>query len=223
MASTFIRLLALCIASIGVFGCGSDQSNPAISLNKAIFAKIASPAGQSSTSSAAPDTLTRAALAGIGQPVKRVTVENYGAKGLIVNIATNGNVETWSSTDNRVLSMRNGIIIASRGFGGDLMSAVVPQLTQVAKGGQTYQRRHVVLDGEDKPISLYFNCETRTNGATSITVVERSYVTQHITESCSGTSGGFSNEFWVEHGGILRRSRQWINESVGFVVIEHLQ
>lgn len=223
MKSAFPPLLVLCLGFGGLSACGSDQKE--ISTFSALqsygtglagkFRKTAVPAGAS-------QGITRATVDGIGAPVDLVTIENRGAQGLIVQVGTNGSVETWSSADNKTLSMRNGMLVATRGLGGDLMSAAVPNLAQL-ESGQTVKRAHTVLDGEDKPFTHRFDCRGIRNGAKTITVVERSYQTQHITEDCNGPDGSFSNDYWVQTGGKLRRSRQFVSESVGFVVIEHLQ
>lgn len=219
----FPRALLLLLAIIGLSACGSDnsQSGTATPIGVAASA-LKNSLGRTSKPAPGGIGMTRATLANIVTPVDLVTIETSGAQGVIAKIGTNRGVETWSSVDNKTLSMRDGVIIATRGLGADLMSADVPQLMQL-RSGQPFTRRHVILSGEDKPITSSYFCHPVQNGPKSIVVVERSYPTQHVTEQCNGPDGGFSNDYWFDVGGKLRRSRQFVSENVGFVVIEHLR
>lgn len=219
----FSRALILVFTSLTVAACGSDKTNdgPTEAL-KAVASTLSAPLRAKPDAGAKGIGLTREALANILTPVDLVTVEKTGAQGVIAKIGANNGVETWSSVDGKTLSMRNGVVLATRGLGGDLMSASVPTPAQLRQGG-SYQRVHTLLDGEDKPVILRFDCRAARSGDETITVVERGYATQRIEETCTGETGSFSNAYWFEIGGKLRRSRQMVSESVGFVVIEHLQ
>ena len=219
----FPRALLLLLGIIGLSACGSDnnQTGTATPIGVAASA-LKNSLGRAAKPAPGGIGMTRATLANIVTPVDLVTIETSGAQGVIAKISTNRVVETWSSLDNKTLSMRDGVVVATRGLGADLMSAAVPQLAQL-RSSQPFTRSHVTLSGEDKPITSSYFCHPVQNGPKNIVVVERSYATQHITEQCNGPDSGFSNDYWFEIGGKLRRSRQFVSESVGFVVIEHLR
>jgi hypothetical protein len=222
MTRLAIRLAIASFAALWLAACGSDTGQIAtISAARTIATMAAGQMTGRGTPAPAGIGMTRATLANIVTPVDLVTIETSGAQGVIAKIGTNRGVETWSSVDKKTLSFRNGIILATRGLGGDLMSAAVPARTQVTVPG-THNRRHVVLNGQDQPETLQFQCRTTAVGPDSVIVVERSYATQHYQETCSGPSGSFSNDYWAGIGGNLRKSRQWVSERVGFVVVEHL-
>ena len=218
------RSFALCLAMAGLSACGNDQ-------NQGGFGAALKEAGSSLSGSISNKKkpvsgnigLTRAALANIVTPVDLVTIESRNAQGVIAKIATNRGVETWSSVDKKTIAMRDGVIVATRGLGEDLMSASVPQLAQLQNGSLGHNRVHTVLDGEDKPVYQRFDCNAIRGGAETIVIVELAYATHHVTEACNGPSGRFTNDYWFQTGGKLRKSRQWISDSVGYVVIEHLQ
>ena len=214
-----LRLLAVGLGIMALSACGPDTSEIAtLTGAKAVVAAAVAPITKRNAPKA-NNQMTRAKLANILTPVDLVTIETTGAQGVIAKIGTNRGVETWSSVDNKTLAMRNGIIIATRGLGADLISAAAPQ---AIAAGQTYQRSHVVLDGADQPVTSRFSCHMTAGAAETIVVVERSYATRRITERCSGDSGAFVNDYWVETSGKLRKSRQLISKDIGFVVIEHL-
>lgn len=221
---TFPRLLSFCLVLGVLASCGSDQG-PGSTTNalKATASAVTGGLWTKQKPATAGLGLTRAALANIVTPVDLVTIESRGVQGVIAKIATNRGVETWSSLDKKTISLRGGVIVATRGLGEDLMSASVPQTAQLRSAGASFQRVHTVLTGDDKPDYQRFDCTVSARGAETITVVERTYPTQHMTENCIGPSGRFSNDYWFQSGEKLRKSRQWISKTVGFVVIEHLQ
>jgi hypothetical protein len=165
--------------------------------------------------------LTRADLAQILTPVDLVTVESTGAQAVIAKIASNAGVETWSSVDKKTLSLRSGVLVASRGLGDDLIGATVPTLSQITGGG-SYTRRHSWIEEDDLANRHDFSCQGQVVGPTTITVVERSYPVREIRETCNGVEWSFRNVYWVQTSGKLRQSRQYVSDDIGYVMIQHL-
>lgn len=214
------RAAGLGLLVVALSACGSDSDKlQSAGAAKSIATALASPLRKDKPQG--PLGLTRAALANIVTPVDLVTVEKSGAQGVIAKIASNNGVETWSSVDNKTLALRNRVLVATRGLGGDLMTAAVPSPAQLS-GGQSFVRVHTVLDGQDQPVSTRFTCESVNLGPETIQFVEYSYATRHVRESCTSNSASFTNDYWFNIGGKLRQSRQYVSESVGYVVIQHL-
>lgn len=225
MTMTFNRLiLPLLVATLGLSACSSGKDKGlAFDTGKMMLDAVrANKAGKGDTITGG-FTLTRAQVSSIGVPIDLVKIENRGATAGVFLVATNSDVETWASQDKTSLSHRDGVVVATRGLGEDLMSAAVPRVAQLQRAGTEYQRSHTLLDGEDKPLKQSFDCQLRSRVAEQITVLERSYATSHVTEHCSGPSGQFDNDYWLQTDGNIRKSRQFISNSVGYVVIEHLQ
>jgi hypothetical protein len=217
-------ILPLLVACLGLSACSSNSEKGLTNetLNLVIEAAKAKKAGKTAPA-ASGFTLTRAQVASLGIPIDLVEIESRSATAGTFQIATNGDVETWASQDKISLSFRNRVVVATRGLGEDLMSAGVPTLAQLQSAGSSYQRSHTILDGEDKPVQQTYDCHVGKPVAERITVLERSYATRHITEVCSGPSGSFDNDYWLQSDGKIRKSRQFVSNSVGYVVIEHLQ
>jgi hypothetical protein len=121
------------------------------------------------------------------------------------------------------VSLRQGVLLATRGFGADLMAADVPGAATLAKGGSAYSRAHTLLDGTDQPIRTIYSCSVMSRQPQAIVVVEVSYQTTHVVESCSDGNSTFENEFWFEGAQKLRKSRQWVSPEVGYLLIEDLR
>ncbi len=222
--TVYRMILPVLVACFGLSGCSSENQKGLTNetLNLAIEAAKAKKAGKTDPATGG-FTLTRAQVASLGIPIDLVKIESRGATAGTFQIATNGDVETWASQDKISLSFRKRVVVATRGLGDDLMSAGVPSLAQLQSAGNGYQRSHTILNGEDKPVQQTYDCRVGKPVAERITVLERSYATRHITESCSGPSGRFDNDYWLQTDGKIRKSRQFVSNSVGYVVIEHLQ
>lgn len=222
------RLSGMLIATalaLSLSGCGNEVDNTAT----LAYAKNLAPAalarmrGTNTQAATAPDLgLTRAAVEKVGQPLGIVTIASKNAEGLISKIGQNGGVETWSSSDQKTLSFRDGVLVATRGLGDDVMEAAVPGLSQLATDGDVHNRRYVFLTGDVQPLNQYYTCYSRSAGNETLNIVERSYSTRHMTEECKGPDGTFTNDFWFGSGGKLRQSRQWAGSYVGFLLIKRL-
>jgi len=218
-AAGFCRI-ACAAALVALGACGSDSDHlSGVTMARSIASGVTgigrapeAPAGLG---------LTRASLAQILTPVDLVTVESTGAQAVIAKIASNAGVETWSSVDKKTLSLRSGVLVASRGLGDDLIGASVPSLSQILAGGP-YARSHSWTGDDDRVIRHDFSCRGQVIGITSVTVVERSYSVRHLREICTGAMGGFQNDYWQQIGGKLRQSRQYVSDGAGYVLIQHL-
>ena len=209
------------ISLLALAACGSD-TDPAS--NTAVVRSFAASAlGSVKASAPASERMTRARLAEVLTPVMLTTIENTGHQALIAEIETNGPVATWSSVDDITISLRNGVIVATRGFGADLMAATVPAVSRSSGGGQTYTRVHTLLNGEDQAVRTQFACTMQNYGAKTVDIVEISYQTSHVIESCTADGVSFRNEYWISGDQKMRKSRQWISPDVGFLTIEDVR
>lgn len=217
------HLFAVCLGISSLAACSSEVSlSENIATTKAAAASLVSSASSLGNSAAPTTGLTRAELDNIITPVDIITLESRGFSLGIAKIETNRGVETWSTADKRTVALRGGVIVGTRGMGEDLVTAITPSIAQLRSGSANYQRVHVVLDGNDQPVRMMFNCSAQNIGAKTITIVDYSYTTRQVNESCTGSAGQFTNEYWFEHSGKLRKSRQWISKTLGVVTIEHL-
>lgn len=217
-------LALLAAAALGLSACGSDTDETLSARSFQAVVQSAVRSGRRSGPAAPPEAqlgLTRAILQSNQINASLVTIERAGASALMAPIAANRGIQTWASQDAKTLSFRDGILVATRGLGDDLMTASVPSPAQIAAGG-SWNRVHVTLDGEDRPQRHRYSCTAATVGPARIEIVERSYATRLVRETCRGADGGFENEYWFQTGSDLRQSRQWIGRSLGHVAIRRL-
>jgi hypothetical protein len=211
------RLGLALICALLLSACGNDIEPTS---NGALLKSLSSSGMARIRGGSAPEPMTRARLAEVVTPVMLMTIERTGVEALFAEIETSRGVETWSSVDDITISLRNGVIVATRGFGADLMAANVPAVSLASGGGQGHTRQHSTLNGEDQPVQTDFTCRFSQDGVKAVDIVQISYSLTHVVETCAAGDLSFQNDFWLGSDQKIRKSRQWISPEVGFITIE---
>lgn len=146
----------------------------------------------------------------IGPERLRVTIPARGAQAVLGPVARRGDVTVWQTRDGITLSLRQGVLIGTRGLGDDLMSADVTELlallrARAGEGPVTHIRTS--LDGEDRTVFRSYQCK---RGA-----VTRDGELRRVELLCISSRDRFSNTYWLTEAGAVVRSRQWISPSLG--------
>lgn len=209
-----MNALRLFLAALLLTGCSSDKAKPELPLKdlaKAALQQVIG-GGNAAAAPAAPDPATVAAgrklLEEAGKPVILMTDAGTGLAGFMGVLGENGPVQTWATPEYLTIGLRNGVLISTRGFGADLMSAEAPDLGLLATANGQYQRRFYYLDGADQTQVHLYDCSLRNAGAAQITLLGKTYETRRVTEKCLGKQGDFENDFWFDSTGALRQSSQ---------------
>lgn len=142
----------------------------------------------------------------------RAVVANSGLDMRMSLLDRDGDVAIWHDGQGRQIATRNGIMIWTRGFGADLMSAKVPNPGDIRLGNQ-YQRFNVYVDGADTRLQRTYDCTVELPREP-----DPSTPGQQLQEVCDGPVGLIRNEFWIS-GGRIVRSKQWISSRHGHIEI----
>ena len=140
-----------------------------------------------------------------GEPVLQVGIPKLGTEASLKRIGVNGGVETWMSGDGVSVSLNQGVIVATRGLGFDLMAADVGNtLAAMAAGGMPdpYRRQMRYLTADNHARYLSAGCRM---------TLERDL----FTETCATHSGHFTNTYPLTGQG----SRQWVSPEIGYLKI----
>lgn len=195
-------------------GCGSDpivqESRAHLPKGQAIGAMVSALFVKPKPAAVDPAAVAavRQALVQAGQPVLLVKVPSLGYANLFAPYGENGDVTTWASPTGQTIALKDGLLVATRGFGTDLMSAKVPALRQVRRGNGTFARDYYDLDGADQNRRLSYACSFALVGAETIEVFGASYATHKVSETCLGPVQSFENAYWFDADGNLRQSVQ---------------
>jgi len=214
MTRSFLRhrALVLCLTAM-LAGCSNEVDvEPGAALFRTV-AQTAKGAFGNRDAPAAPavdDLQLRAALQTEGKPILRVTFNNSGVSTFLGAIALNQGVRTWSTNDGLTVSTRDGVLLATRGFGRDLMAADAPSAAQLSRGTGSHPRLHVYLDGADQTRKVAMTCRVSSAGAETVAVLGLGYPTRHVVETCTGDAVSERNDYWFRSDGHLLQSTQFV-------------
>jgi hypothetical protein len=160
----------------------------------------------------APVVLPAEALSG---PQMHVQISSRGAAALLSRVAVNKDVETWLAVDNISLSFRQGILVATRGLGFDLMGADAQNsLDAIAgQGPEVYRRQMRYLTGDNHSTYLTAGCSIVSVGAETVDGQRL----QKFEEQCQARQNRFTNLYWQNGSGQIVQSKQWVSPQIGYM------
>ncbi len=144
-----------------------------------------------------------------GAPQIWLTLVSRGIKFPMTQISQRDGVTIYASKDGAQVFLRNGILIGTRGFGRDLMSADAPSPATL-RAGSPHQRSYYDLDGTDTTIRHVFTCKVERDAAAG----------NAIAEACAADIGTIRNQYWFDSAGSVSKSRQWVSQGVGYAAVE---
>ncbi|WP_158965126.1 YjbF family lipoprotein [Chachezhania sediminis] len=168
-------------------------------------------------------SITPAAVEATGEPVIFVEVPNREAQAFLGLRGRNGPNDTWLTNDNISISYNDGVIVATRGLGSDVMTVDVSEVLPAIRGRRSEAMRvNRYLNGEGHIVPEVYFCDyARTPGVVADTALGPRSSTK-IVEVCQGRERTFENIYWYAPGGKPLMSRQWISETNQYALTEFL-
>lgn len=200
------------ILALGLSACSSagDQGNLGTILSIASQNRIFS-GGRGTDSDPAEDARLRAALEADGQPAIRVGAADMPASTVMVPYyAPHDGAQTWVSLAVQSVTLRDGMLTQTRGLGKDIIASQTPDAAQVARASGEALRIYERLDGGDQVVREMYDCSFAAAGEEDIAILGRGYHTRKVVETCTGPDLRFTNLYWVESGGKIRQSAQYL-------------
>jgi hypothetical protein len=199
--------LTLFAATLALSGCG------------ALFPQAPAPSFEATVAALTPEMLgaTQGAL---------LVVQNGpgGGIGGMAERARNGATVTLASADDSTLSLREGVMVATRGLATDLMAASVPSAAQLARGAGSHGRVHRYLDGAGDLVEVRFDCTLSAAGGEAVPLPGgRTVAARVVDERCAATNLTLSNRYWFDGRGKIRQSVQEIAGGAPPLRILHLR
>jgi hypothetical protein len=148
-------------------------------------------------------------------PQIAMTLVSRGIKFSLQQLDAQDNIRLWAAADGAQVALRDGVLISTRGFGMDLMSADVPSVAALVGGGSDHSRTHHYLDGNDTPIRRSYTCSVAVAAAD-----EKMPDTRHLQESCRSDAGRITNDYWLSGANRIIKSRQWVSQGVGYAIFD---
>lgn len=148
-----------------------------------------------------------------GETLLLVTAPALDAQAPMKLVGSSNGVDTWMSADRYSVSLREGVVVATRGFGFDMMGGdAEATLGAVAapKAG-IYSRQWRYLTADNRSTWLKAGC--------AMTPAADSSGARRLEEACTTDTNTFTNVYWMEASGQILRSRQWISAEIGYLEI----
>lgn len=207
-----IRNAVLLVAALSLAACSQTGGTAGALLSALRPAKAA--AGPD------PASLSRTDIVSAGIPVMRARLPARGADFLIVQRESRGDIATFVSADGASFTFRSGILIETRGLGGDLMSSAAPTPGQIGSlSGHT--RSYFQMGADDKTERRDYTCTPEDRGSQTVEIYGKAFATRQIAEVCQRPEGRITNDFWLQ-GGQVRKSRQWVSPTVGYAEFDRV-
>ncbi len=211
----------ICVFALTVLSaCGPlGQNNNAIDAVRGIAGSNA----QNESPMAGP--LSGWAIAGLSeQSTDRLLLNVFEreAAAAMVHIGTNGSRNTWVSAEGVSITLEGGVVIATRGLGGDLMGAEAPVKGNGLRNPSNHLRTHDFLNGLGQITRREFRCETFFWKDETLEISDRRYETKAFREVCEGAQNRFTNTYWLTSDGTIQQTRQWISPEVGHIGYQRL-
>lgn len=136
-----------------------------------------------------------------------------------------GTIEIWQSSDNAQFILRDGVLVGTKGLGGDMRSAQAGATLAGFDGqGGGGARLITLARGDGTAQAVAFACDMTQMGQETIQIVDQRVSTFRMQETCVYDGISITNEYWVETaGGRMRKSRQWAGPVFGYVALERLK
>jgi hypothetical protein len=132
-------------------------------------------------------------------------------------------IETWISGDKLLVALDDGMLVATRGLGGDLLAADASQTAQAIRAGQPGVVEHFVtrITGEDQAEILAFRCRVSRGPQMDVTLSATQTVKADVwQETCRNNALTFKNTYWVVQGsGDIVQSVQWASTVFGSLAL----
>jgi hypothetical protein len=214
------RIAASLAVLMVVAGCGNDPAARALSPDtlKQIMAKPApvTPPTQADVARA---------LNGTQGPLELVTRTDNNGWSLMLRIEQNQGYETFGSSDRRSVTMRNGVLTATRGLGGDLMSSdlsgVMPLITARKSGRGARIMRF--LDGEDQTVEIRFDCMVTPGQSIPVKAGQLNTTARQVTERCTAGNRTITNTYLVDDYGRSVSAKQWAGATGGYLLFQTMR
>ena len=202
------RVLALFVAASGLAGC--DQG------------KLGGLIGSHLVKSSSPVNVVVVAENTTHAATITARIPSIGAAGTLVSPGRNGDVETWTTPDQRALSYRQGVLVATRGLGFDLMAADVSGTLAALGHGGTYTRKMRYLNGNNQSVYLTFTCTMTVSTPQNMTIngVARNIASE--VETCTMGAITFTNHYWMA-GSQVVKATEWIGPELGYLTTDRNQ
>lgn len=223
--------LVACLVLVAVFVSGCTNTRQDVSLLSYTQQTLAALRTQGRATPPDPRLVEAAvsqALATTNGALALLRVDTNANVALLTEIERNGAYRTWAAfgtAERRSITSRAGVVTATRGLGGDLMSSSQGQLLELVSkrraGQATLVLRHI--GGEGSTDETLVTCTVRPNATELYQQGTLRQTVTRVTASCTTDMQQFDAYYLVTSAGRILEARQWLGPLLGMVTFQQLR
>jgi hypothetical protein len=165
-----------------------------------------------------PGGFTPEAIAAEPGAYRLVQINALGLQEPARIIQENGDEVTIALQSGPTAAFDGGLLVATRGFGDDLITMESAGVLQALRaGGGTVTRRMETLDPQDQVLTDSFACTIAPAGEETVNLGIREATLRRFDENCRGTAIVFDNIYWLDGSGTIVSSRQYVSPTVAYL------
>ena len=219
-----IRKFALALSLLFLTACGNsiDLESGERKVIKLIQDKLERPAGPAAYIDARK-IVSREIIDGVGVPILFVEIDR-GQNGTMTQYPGDGVGQTWLGVDGSTVTLGNGILKATRGVGDDLMGSEISRDINWKNPSDGPYTRKLAYLRKDNQMRVYeYECSLMdTKKYETMEIFDAKFQVRRIDETCRGDGIPFVNDYRVDASGLVRKSRQYHGETIGYMTLERL-
>ena len=219
-----IRNLTLLASLCSLLACGNsvELESGETKVIKLIQSELQKPSGPTAYIDARK-IVTRPMIDAAKVPVLFIEIDR-GQNGTMTQYPGQGLGQTWLGADGSTVTLENGMLKATRGVGDDLMgSEISRQIAWTNLNESAYSRKLAYLRADNQTKVFTYECTTRdTQKRETVEIFDAQFEVTHLREICEGDGPEFTNDYWIGASGLVRKSRQYHGEKIGYVTLERL-
>lgn len=153
-------------------------------------------------------------------PAMQVGLIEAKRSGTVLLEQRRGAHEIWLTPDGATITMEQGMLHGTRGFGQGLLASELSEPLALVRTGRAgaSDRFHTYLDGDDRTITRTYRCIVRVRGPRDIQLSSGVARTRLLEEDCRSLNQEFENLYWIElPTGTIVQSRQWAGPFLGAI------
>ena len=145
-------------------------------------------------------------------------VSGLGIVGLGQIVEESGARTTYVGETGYSVTFDGPVMVATRGFGKDLMAAEVTEVrAAIAQRGGTARRVHEYLDSRDQIVRQSYDCTFELKGTEEVDLGLRQVEARILSESCQNPRIVFENVYYIDSSGAVIASRQFVSDVVAYL------
>lgn len=215
--------LAVLVSALLLSACGTDRQ---ATEGAGLFGKVAASAKASlaarkgkagAAQPADTEAMAASALKTVKGSILIAQFERGGYTTVLGQIGENAGIRTYATPDQKAVLVKSGVVVGTRGFGDDLMSAKADDAIRLIRSRSvgTAKRTYRYLDGEGIERPLPMTCSIAPAGGQTLAFGGQHFQTQQVAETCVSGPLSINNAYWVTGDGAIVMSHQWIGQAMG--------